>query len=252
MKTIINLLVCIVALIAASCTNNEANTEIEYVPFQEKPLGKWGMIAPDGTVLVNERFIDDPTMAYNGRFMARNENGFWEIYTTEKEPKKVGNEYLYVTSFMYGVALAVEKGQPITLIDRDAHVLKELDQLDGNKVERMGSFTDGVAVFETESGRLGGINTQGDVVIQPDYCYLSSMGEGKFLAVEFEYKDSYQRNERDKFKYTILDKDKGRLFDCNGATYNVFHRFHGGIEGVSVMRDDQVQCGFIDEKANGF
>ena len=77
---------------------------------------------------------DMPTVAVNGRFMVKNADGLWEIYTTDKKPKKIGGEYLYASLFYEDVAPVVEKGQPVKFIDRDGNVKVTLDKINGKAV----------------------------------------------------------------------------------------------------------------------
>ena len=90
-NSICGLFVIMAGLFMASCTSkNDPLNEVEYFPFQESKDGNWGMIGIDGKVLFSEEFKNMPTMAVNGRFMVKNSDGLWEIYTAEKKPEKIG------------------------------------------------------------------------------------------------------------------------------------------------------------------
>ena len=65
----------VVASIAiSSCTNN---SEEEYLPFQSRSEGRWGLIDAKGNVLFQEEFEQVPTSVLNGRFIVENKNGYW-------------------------------------------------------------------------------------------------------------------------------------------------------------------------------
>ena len=107
-KTIERLVVLITGIIITACGNSyTSKNEVEYLPFQQREGGKWGLISQDGDILFSEMFDNEPTMAVNGRFMVKNKVGLWEIYTAEEEPRKVGGEYLQASMFYEDVTPVV-------------------------------------------------------------------------------------------------------------------------------------------------
>ena len=86
-KTILLFISCIVICLLNSC-NKGKERGVQYFPFQESENSLWGMISPSGKVLFNEEFKEMPTIVRDGRFMVRNADGLWEIYTAEEKPKK--------------------------------------------------------------------------------------------------------------------------------------------------------------------
>ena len=104
----------------------------------------------DGQVLFSEEFKAEPTMVIEDRFMVKNTEGLWEIYTAEKKPKKVGKEYVSATNFFEGRALVAERNKPVSIIDKEGKTLKVLDKIDGKIVTRVGSFQEGYAAYQTD------------------------------------------------------------------------------------------------------
>jgi hypothetical protein len=104
------------------------DSDIDGVPFKSSENGKWGMLRPDGSILFEEEFKDEPTVAHDGRFYVRNGNGLWEIFTAEENPVKVGDEYVSLGEYYDGVAPAVRKNEKISLIDRKGNIIAVLDK----------------------------------------------------------------------------------------------------------------------------
>ena len=154
---------------ACSKTSNEC---VEYIPFQESENELWGMIAPNGEVLFSEEFEETPTVARNGRFFIRTNNGTWEMYTAEKKPQPIGKEYAHISGFHNGVAIVAEKGKPVSIIDTEGNTIKVLDSIAGKKVYGVRPFKNNYAVFLTTDSLMGAVNRNGNCIIQPEYILL--------------------------------------------------------------------------------
>ncbi|MBR2203310.1 MAG: WG repeat-containing protein [Prevotella sp.] len=203
-------------LLLVSCVDTVIpEREIEYIPFQESKDGNWGMISPSGEVLFSEEFQNEPTVAINGRFMVKNADGLWEIYTTDKKPKKIGGEYLYASLFYEDVAPVVAKGQRIQFIDRDGNVKTTLDKIGGKAVSKCKSFVAGRAMVLVD-GKWGAVDTDGKVVIEPKYTLMLSSTEGYFLAVDQKYENE---SDYEKITYTILNSNGKVVADIKGSKF---------------------------------
>lgn len=186
-KTIERLVVLITGIIITACGNSyTSKNEVEYLPFQQREGGKWGLISQDGDILFSELFDNEPTMAVNGRFMVKNKVGLWEIYTAEEEPRKVGGEYLQASMFYEDVTPVVEKGKPIQFINRDGKVKVTLDEIDGNDVTECAQFIHGLAPVKA-GGLWGVVNTEGKVVVEPQYVFIDIDQTGKMIGLEGKY-----------------------------------------------------------------
>lgn len=239
----------LLALVITSCGSGDGK-EADYLPMKLEKGGKWGMVSPEGKVLFSEEFEHEPTLAYNGRFLVKNADGLWEIYTTDEKPKKVGKEYKSAGVFIEKVAPVVEKGRPIDFIDRDGDVKFTLKDVDGKPVEWVRNFCGGLAIFATEAGQ-GAIDPSGDVVLKPsDYCTLfDGCSDGKLFAVEAKYAETYDRCGTDSVKICVIDKKGKKLFEFNGDKYATVSPFVDGKSIVSQKNDDgDVRYGIIDEK----
>jgi hypothetical protein len=169
--------------------STDIESEIEGIPFKSSEKGKWGMLLPDGTVLFEEEFKDAPTVARDGRFMVRNGNGLWEIYTATEMPEKIGDEYIYIGDFYNGVAPAVRKNERISLIDDEGNVLTVLEKSGSKTITAMGNFHYGYAIFNAEDA-CGIVNVKGQILLDAKkYYIIMHVAPKRFLALDMKYKD---------------------------------------------------------------
>lgn len=240
------LLLC--AAVAALLSSCKKEPRAECLPYQEKEDGRWGLVKTDGEVLFADEFKEQPTVAMNDRFMVKNKEGLWEIYTAEKKPRKVGGEYVTAGLFYEDVAPVAERGKPIDFIDKDGNVKFTLDKVNGKRVQRVSNFQEGLAIFETDS-LYGCIDTEGNVVIEPEYCQLSSCRDGKLAGVHKKYKRYVDDNKPELFRYTILDNKGKELSSFKGDRFaSIGGYFIDGLMTASEKRDDEEIWGLIDEK----
>ena len=150
----------------------EVDSDIDCIPFKSTAKGKWGMLKLDGTVLFEEEFKDIPTISRESRFMVRNGNGLWEIFTAEESPEKVGDEYVSIGNYYDGIAPAVRKNERISLIDKNGEVLVVLDKSGSKNIVSMENFHYGYALIHTKDA-VGIINTKGEELLEAKkYCRL--------------------------------------------------------------------------------
>lgn len=216
----------------------------DYFPVQEDKDGNWGMVSPDGKLLFSAEFKNEPTYAYNDRFMVKNADGLWEIYTADAEPQKVGKEYKQAGLFYENVAPVVEKGKNIDFIDRDGNVKFTLDKVDGKPVVSVTNFEDGLAIFRVDD-YYGCINTSGEVVVKPDYTNISYHGDGKMFA---KHKKYAEMEEGAVAKISVLDKKGNVLFEFSEDKYSPSTPFEDGQAVVYQYEDGESRYGIIDEK----
>lgn len=164
---------------------------MEYVPFQTEEDGRWGMVSTDGVVLCEDEFDNVPTVAVNGRFMVKNASDRWEIYATEKPVRKVGEDYAQATLFGGDAALVVRgENKGIELIDKDGKVRFALNDIADTLVDKArflpigmasvvsvaGGCYNGIIEFAA-GGKAGCMNTQGKVIVPPEYDTFFSSGK---------------------------------------------------------------------------
>lgn len=199
----------------ASCSGPEQ--EIEYVPFRESADGDWGLISPDGKVLVSEKFKDMPTMAADGRFFVPNSQGYYEMYTTDKQPKRLDGEYRYVSLFYHGKAFVAKRDKPLSVIDKEGNVVVWLEKMKGKKPTGLANVSEGFAVGIADTVQ-GMINTDGEWIIEPRYSSISPMYKGKTVAMDahfFNLQNMLQDIQDSGKSFDIKDFPEGRCVVYN-------------------------------------
>lgn len=242
-NVILTVLLC---LLASACSKKD---KVEYLPFQAEEDGRWGLISTKGEVLIADEFERKPTAVQNGRFMVRDKDGNWELYTAEAKPRQVGKTYKSIASFAEEVTPATEPGKPVALIDRDGKVIKELNKLAGKTVASVRRFVEGLAVFETADGLYGAIDTKGNVVIEPKWCALFNASDSKLIAVDKRYKGQLKLGEKKGVKFNVLDTKGKKISDFSIDKFDDGNTsFVEGVLLVGVKDGDETRCGLIDEK----
>lgn len=228
--------------------HNQANTNpylnVDYMPFREDEDGNWGMIGKDGKVLFSSEFKNKPTIAHHGRFWVKNNDGLWEMYTTDKKPRKIGEQYDQAGAFIENIAPVVPHNQPITFIDKNGDVKFTLTKVGDKTVTKCTNFIGGVAVF-TAGGKQGCINTKGEVIVQPEYDAILPAFDGKMFAA----------------KKDIADENKviGYILSTSGEVFSSFDEnkfkdlspvFVSGLAAAEQKTDeDHQRAGLIDKNA---
>lgn len=240
--TLVTALVAAVFLV--SCSEKD-NAGIEYVPFQETEDGLWGMISTDGKVLFSEEFKTCPTVVKDGRFFIKNNDGLWEMFTATEKPQKVGSEYVHTSGFQNGRALVVEKGKPVSIIDTDGELVKLIDKINGKVVDGVRPFHEDCAVFMTVDSLFGVIDINGDCTVKPEYCSLNYCSDDKLIGMNAKYKNM----EKEKSKYSVIDKKGKVLFEFSANKYEDFSMaFSDGMLAVCVKKDGERTMGIINDK----
>ena len=247
-KSLFLLVAILGAAMLSSCSNFKGD-KVDYVPFQETKDGQWGMISMDGKVLFKDEFKNRPTLVREGRFFVKTKEGVWEMYEANEKPKKIGSDYAHASSFQNGVAVVAEKNKPVTIINTDGEVVKDLTTIDGKKVDGVRAFSQGYAAYMTEDSLWGVINTKGDCVVKAEYCALSNCSDGKFVCVSKKYKDAYKSSKKDKMKYSVINTSGEVLFEMLADKYeNIGGYFVDGKMPVSVKKDGKESWGILDDK----
>ena len=198
-KYLLLILVLVFISLLSSCQKEESVAE--YIPFKSEKDGKWGFINLDGDVLLEDEFKREPTIVSNDRFFAKNKEGYWEMYTADKNARQVGKEYVQAGAFIEDVTPVVEKGRAIDFIDKNGKVKFTLGNVDGVAITSCRNFIDGVAIFKC-GGYYGAIDASGNVIIKPDYLALEPAKDGKLVGIHSKYKET---EDRAKVKITVLD-----------------------------------------------
>ena len=247
MKEKLFYIIFLALFICSSCANREERF-VQYFPFQEADNSLWGMISPSGEVLFNEEFKEKPTIVRNGRFMVRNADGLWEIYTAEAKPQKIGSEYAYASMFNNGIALVAERGKTVSIIDTDGKKIKDLDKIDGKEVESVDRYSEGYAIFTTDK-YCGVINEKGDKVISAEYLRIYPCSDSKFIALNKKYEKEAKKDSAANLKFDVLDTSGKIIYSISNQKYKDFGiGYQNGYLDVYIEAKNEKCGGIIDEK----
>jgi hypothetical protein len=228
-------------------TSYEKESDIDGIPFKSSEKGKWGMMKLDGTIIFEEEFKDMPTLAVDGRFMVKNGNGFWEIYTLETNPVKVGDEYVSMGDFYHGVAPAVKKNEQISLIDLDGNVITVLEKSGSKPITRMENFHYGYALFEAEDA-VGIVNTRGEILLEAqNYCKIYHVAPKRFLALSMKYKDETDKHN---LVYDVIDPVGNLKGKIRMSKYDDIAVLADGYIGIEQTSDGEKLYGIMDLEGN--
>ena len=201
------------------------------------------MLKSDGTILFEDEFKDIPTIARCGRFMVRNGNGLWEIFTATANPEKIGDEYKYLGNFYNGVAPAVKKNGQITLIDTDANEIAILDKSGSKAITKMENFHYGYAVFEAEDA-VGIVNIRGEILLEArKYCKILHVAPKRFLALDMKYKDEEDRHS---IVYDVIDPVGNQKGKIRMSKYDDVAVLANGYIAIEQTSDGEKLYGIID------
>ena len=246
-KKLLNILFCSFLLLCMSCSK-EKGESVQFIPFQESDNSLWGMISPTGKVLFNEEFKEKPTVVRDNRFMVRNADGLWEIYTAEEKPQKIGTEYAFASMFIDGKALVAEKGKCVSLIDTNGKTIKLLDKVDGKEVDAVERYSEGYAIYRSDK-YLGVIDDNGNNVINPDYLKLYSCSDGKFIALHKKYEKEAKKDSAANLKFDVLNTSGKVLFSISMNKYKDFGGgFQNGYLDVYLEAKNEKCGGIINDK----
>lgn len=234
-----------VVMLLASCGRG---SKIQYIPFQEDKDGSWGLISTSGDVLFSDEFKEEPTVAMHDRFFAKNKDGKWELYSTEKNPEQIGHkEYDEAGAFIENVAPVVASGKRIQFIDKNGDVQFELEKAGGKPIEECTNFSEGVAIIKTSEG-YGCINTKGEVIVEPKYAVLSPASDGKIVGIKNKYKNEDKSN----YKVTVLSTKGEEISEFSLKKFSdISGTYHDGVMIASEKSsDDEVHCCLIDQNGD--
>ena len=206
-------LVCTVVVFGScSMSGNEKDNSYSYVQavaFKYEKGGEYGMMNLNGEVIVEPRFENEPTEASCDRFFAQDEDGLWELYTLEANPKRVNDEkYCDVGAFVDGLCPVTQEDSWPVYIDTEGTVVFEANEYNGKNIIKARNFHDGMAAFQTEDDLYGYFNKYGEVVVAPQYYVANDFYDGKTIV----YKPMKPGKDEDSREWAVIDKNGQELF----------------------------------------
>lgn len=226
-------LLCMITFLLSACSHKEG--KVSYLAFKTDIEDRWGLIDLEGKILFEDEFQEEPTAIMNDRFFVKNSNGLYECYTIEAKPQKIGKEYVAIQPFIEDVTPVVEKDQPISFIDKSGKTVFTFDKYENKAVMNITNFVEGLAVFRTEDGLYGYVNTKGEVVIKPQYISASIFQENIALITD--------KND----KKLAINRKGEILFDIHLSQICTMSLYHNGML-LFCNEDDFDQMGCLNNK----
>ena len=227
----------------ASCSSsNAANKEIEnvdLVPVTTSKNGKWSMINEDGDIVYDAEFKNMPTASYNGLFSVEEGKGYTVYKVGGKIPEQVRDlENLKSVGYLEdGLMPVTFPGKRIALVDEDGNAKFELNPIKGSEIISCApGYSDGLLLVKTEDGKYGFVDTNGKVVVNPEYEEAYNFSEELALVVMRD--KSYNK------LWSVIDKSGKVKFKIKDG-YDLLSRFYK--EGYIVARKDD-RIFMINEK----
>lgn len=168
------------AVSVVSCGGNKTDNNLEFLPVKIDQGDNWSFLAPDGKIIYQDEFKDQPSPVINNFFYVW-ENNAYTVYKAGDRPEAVpGLEGLADCGFMSeGRIPAVRAGERIKYYDKSGKELFTLGPVDGKEIESVSViFREGKASFCNEDGKYGYIDKDGNVVIKASYDVADAFRDG--------------------------------------------------------------------------
>lgn len=170
---------CTIVIFFNSCQNEE-ESKLRYFAFRLTEDGKWGMMNTDGDILFQDLFSNIPQELPGADcFAVANDSArSIDIYTIEKNPKKIYGGCCQIGHYSDGLIPIVENYLWPKFIDKKGQVIIDLREIDGKAVQKVASFHNHRARFMTD-GKWGYIDTDGDVVTSAIFDFASDFNNDR-------------------------------------------------------------------------
>lgn len=230
-------MLCLAMLLLASCNSSNSSTEdldVSYVPVKTTSDGDWGMVGPDGKMLFENEFKEQPSPVIGGVFAVPEKDGL-SVYRAAGKPTIVaGMENLQAVGLpAEGMLVYINKEGLINITSLDG---QNSVSLPDNIIGCQAYFCDGMLSVVNKEGKWGYVDITGKQVIPCKYDGTSKFGDG--VAFVGTMRD-------DKMVVEIIDKTGAVVGKVReNITINAETRFFNG-KCVAVNSDDR--CGFLDK-----
>ncbi len=212
---------------------NKSKKSIEGIPFQTEEEGKWGLVKPNGEVIVSDEFKHAPTFATDDRYWVQNDKGYYELYAVGEEQPVNDSEYRYVSLFYDGEAVVTKRDESVTVINKKGETVTDLSKIGKYTPDVFQSFSDGLMVF-TANDKVGVCNTKGEIILEPVYAFINKPADGKIIATDTIAMRSMAEGDSLKKGSVIVFDYKGQeLLKLPRKKYDVVNeRFYGDYLAV--------------------
>lgn len=271
-------IICMVAVafMLGSCGKN-MNKESEqahrkYLAVQLPNTFTWSIIDKNGKVVVETDYRTDVSSisnVYDDVYWVRSSSGRRQLFSVNQPDQPLlDEESADVADFVYcDHTLVATRKQSIRIINTKGETVATLPE----NVRSCQSFSKGgYAVFKNRDGKMGAIDREGKIVVEPIYTNLVPLNEGVFLTDSYQFVDA-QGNllgelDRQKYILTNLGIEDGKIVvrDANsrGSQCCVINPKGEQLfsipaadasyyrDGYVVIKDSYGQWGVADDSGN--
>jgi hypothetical protein len=225
-----------VVFMLASCSEQE---QVKYVPAKLVDSDLWSIVnVENGEVMYEDEFKSEPSMIVCDRFCVKNESGNYDYYSISDVRRPINSEsYMLASAFCKeGVALVVKKGQPISIIDKNCKEVATLSK----DIRYADNFSNGFSIIRDDDGKVGVIDTKGNVIVAPQYDHIHEYSEDKVAIAYKQVNDSVNQ-------VFALNAKGEVLFSFKSNEYKDYTMFHNGYMFVQRDNEDLIA---LDKKGN--
>lgn len=211
---------------------DDDHLELTALPVHDKN-GDWNFVDGDGEPIMDSwtDFGGKPTVAINGFFNVRKQNGSVSVYKLDGEPELMFDNLADAGVLADGLIPIVKKGERIAIYKKNGDHLFTLDPVDGKEVVSCsGYFMSDRLPFELADGSVGAVDKKGNVVVQPKYRFMLPFSNGYTAAVPFEAPD-------DTPEWVIIDKDGKEYERVPGLLMSQYHSDKAFISKDGIMHE---------------
>lgn len=228
------------SMMVVSCQNSSSSVEgdIQYLAVQTESDGKWGMIDSEGNFLFADEFKNEPSAVVNGYFSVQ-EGESYSLYSASAKPTIVPgcDDLASVGVFRDGIIPVTHEKSRITFIDGKGNVKATLEPVGGKEIIACTSYaSEGLFMFITEESKLGFVDKDGKVVIEPKYDDGNPFSEGIAIV---------KTEKNDEPVFMAIDKKGQEVFRLKKDFSLSTHEFS---DGLLVAKNSDDQYGFINKK----
>lgn len=251
-----------------SCSSGSDEQTIDLLPVMTSQEGKWSMIDNEGNIVYDNEFEQTPTMAINGFFSVKENNGYTLYKTGGKNPEAVeGCENLRAVGIMAdGLVPIVRPNKRIEIVNKNGVTKFELSPIGNAEIDACHEcFSDGRLMISTSESKVGYIDKNGENVIPCIYDSGSPFENGHAIvgmrskrnpSEERYYLIDTSGNElfeiKQNFSVPVMfygyirtnDRERYILIDMDGEE----HKLSSKVKFLKEMRDDLIIYG--DENGN--
>ena len=234
MKRIYYLLIpALLSLIMAGCSKYGSQS---YISVQLDGSNMWSLMnVSDGETVMTNEFFSPASNIVEGAVFVENDNKEFNLYNLKDTKNRLNRRpFDIVSNFSNdGHALVQEKGAPWEIIDTKGDIVALLDK---SLSVLTGFSEDNLAVVkDVANGKIGYINSEGQIVISPRYEFGSIFSNGVAMV--------YTTKKDGNNLYSAIDKAGNVLFTYGSNQYSSIGLFNDGY-ALAVAGEN---CVLIDK-----